>query len=128
MKSLIALFLAMLLLGSSILPIFSLDQSAKWAEVLQHYQQHRREKPALGFTEFMAMHYGAGSTHRKHHHHSHQNLPATGHAVALFSPQPLRLVTVTTVELVKVYKAVFFRKADMYSFLASYVPLNPPRA
>jgi hypothetical protein len=128
MKSLIALFLATLLLGSSMLPVFSLDQSAKWAEVLQHYQQHRQEKPDLGFIDFMAMHYGAGSDHQKHHDHSHQNLPSVGHSVPVFSPQPLCLVSVPTIELVRITKATFSCKADLYSFQAISALINPPRA
>jgi hypothetical protein len=128
MKSLLALFLATLLLGSSMLSVFSLDQSAKWAEVLQHYQQHRQESPGLGFIDFMAMHYGASSDHQKHPTHSHQNLPSVGHSVPAFSPQPLRLVGVPTVELVRVTKASFFRKADLYSFQAISALINPPRA
>jgi len=127
MKSLIALLLATLLLGSSMLSVFSLDQSAKWGQVIQHFHQHQQENPDLGFIDFLSMHYGAGSDHQKHHDHSHQNLPSVGHSVPVFSPQPLCLEIVPLVELVRISQAAFFHKADLYSFLAVSGLINPPR-
>lgn len=127
MKSLIALLLATLLLGSSMLSVFSLDQSAKWGQVIQHFHQHQLERPDLGFVDFLAMHYGAGSEHQKNHKHSHQNLPSVGHSVPVFSPQPLCLVAVPLIELVQISRSTFFHKADLYSFLAVSGLINPPR-
>ncbi|GAB3721281.1 hypothetical protein [Spirosoma lituiforme] len=127
MKSIVALLLAGLMLGSSLLPGFSIDQSAKWVELMQHYKQHRASDDQLGFIDFLAMHYGANSEHQKHPKHSHQNLPAGGHTLPAFSPGTVRLHVSSVVGAILASKAVFFRKADLYSFLSVFSLINPPR-
>ena len=64
MKSFVAFLLAGLVLGSSLLPGFGVDQSTKLVELIQHYQQHRKTDTQLSFTDFMAMHYGDNSEHQ----------------------------------------------------------------
>ncbi|GAB2534689.1 hypothetical protein GCM10027085_26910 [Spirosoma aerophilum] len=115
------------MLGSSLLPGFSIDQSAKWVELLQHYDQHRQTDSQLGFLDFLEMHYGANSEHQKHPNHSHQNLPAAGHTVPVFSSSTIRLHFCTEVGAILSNKADFFRKADLYSFLRVFSLINPPR-
>ena len=127
MRSIVALLLAGLVLGSSWLPGFSLDQSARWVDLVQHYEQHCQTDAQLSFLDFLVMHYGANSEHQKHPNHSHQNLPAAGHAAPAFSPNPVRLQFSSVVGGMLPAKAVFFRQADLYSFLAVFSLINPPR-
>ena len=109
------------------LPGFSIDQSAKWVELMQHYKQHRTTDAQLSFIDFLAMHYGANSEHQKHPNHSHQNLPAGGHTVPVFSSNTVRLHFSSAVGAILASKTVFFRKADLYSFLTVFSLINPPR-
>jgi hypothetical protein len=127
MKSIVALLLATLMLGSSLLPGFSIDQSAKWVELVQHYEQHRQTDAQLGFMDFLAMHYGANSEHQKHPNHSHHNLPTVGHTVPVFSSNAVRLHFSSVIGAILPNKADFFSKADLYSFLAVFSLINPPR-
>ncbi|AKD56191.1 hypothetical protein [Spirosoma radiotolerans] len=127
MKSIVALVLAGLILGSSLLPGFSIDQSAKWVELMQHYEQHRASDAQLSFMDFLAMHYGANSEHQKHPKHSHQNLPTGGHTIPVFSPNSVRLHFSSAVGAILANKTAFFRKADLYSFLSVFSLINPPR-
>jgi hypothetical protein len=128
MRSFVAIILSCLLLGSSLLPGFSIDQSAKWNELMQHYQQHKKEVSNLSFLDFLAMHYGANSEHQKHPTHSHHNLPSAGHSAPVFTPNAIRLVVSSSVQVIVPHKADFIRKADLYSFLAVFSLINPPRA
>lgn len=127
MKSIVALLLAGLMLGSSLLPGFSIDQSAKWVELMQHYKQHRSDDAQLSFMDFLAMHYGANSEHQKHPKHSHQNLPTGGHTVPAFSPGTIRLHFFSAVGAIPASKTAFARTADLYSFLSVFSLINPPR-
>ncbi|GAB3018477.1 hypothetical protein [Spirosoma pulveris] len=128
MKSIVALLLAGLMLGSSLLPGFSIDQSAKWVELMQHYKQHREADAQLGFLDFLGMHYGANSEHQKHPNHSHHNLPTAGHTVPVFSSNAVAVHFSAAVGAILSTKADFFSKADLYSFLAVFSLINPPRA
>lgn len=109
-------------------PGFSIDQSAHLGDLIQHYQQHRRDNTDLGFTDFINMHYGADSEHQKHPNHSHHNLPSSGHSMPVFTPGVVRLVaTPSLVQVLVLRSANFFRTADLYSFLAVFALINPPR-
>ncbi|UFH53266.1 hypothetical protein [Spirosoma sp. KNUC1025] len=127
MKSLVALLLSGLILGSSLLPGFGVDQSAKLVELIQHYRQHRQADPDLSFMDFMAMHYGENSEHHKHPNHSHQNLPSAGHTVSAFTPTAVRLVTAAGTSAVLLAQTAFSRYSNLYSFLAVFSMINPPR-
>ncbi|WP_041257622.1 hypothetical protein [Fibrella aestuarina] len=128
MKSVVALFLVQLMLGSSLLPGFGIDQSARWAELIHHYQHHRVEDTSLGFVDFLLMHYDTSSEHQKHPNHCHHNLPSAGHFVSVPTPSPLRLdAEPPAVSLIRVARATFFRKADLYAFAAIRSLINPPR-
>lgn len=109
------------------LPGLSIDQSARWGELVQHYAQHRKADPTLSFTDFIAMHYGANSEHQKHPKHSHHNLPSAGHSVSVYAPGALRLIPAFTQQVVIALKTTFSHKADLYSFLAVFGLINPPR-
>ncbi len=128
MKSFVAIVLTSLILGSSFLPGFGIDQSARWGELVQHYQQHQQTDAGLSFVDFLAMHYGANSEHQKHPNHSHHNLPSGGHSVPVYSPNAVRLFSPSPVQVIFVATADFFCPADLYNFLAVYALINPPRA
>lgn len=127
MKSFVAFLLAGLVLGSSLLPGFGVDQSTKLVELIQHYQQHRKTDTQLSFTDFMAMHYGENSEHQKHPNHSHHNLPATGHIVSAFTPTVVRLAVASGASVLILRQSAFFRYTNLYSFLAVFPLINPPR-
>ena len=127
MKSLVALLLAGLILGSSLLPGFGVDQSTKLVELIQHYQQHRKTEPDLSFTDFMAMHYGENSEHHKHPNHSHQNLPAAGHAAPAFTSTAVRLIVAANAPVAFFTQTTFSRYSNLYSFLSVVSLINPPR-
>lgn len=126
MKSIIASLLAVLMLGSSLLPGFGVEQSAKLVELIQHYQHHRQEAPDLSFMDFMAMHYG-DSEHQKHPNHSHHNLPSAGHAASIFTPTPVQLSAAAFAPVVFLSRMAFPRYTNLYSFLAVFPLINPPR-
>ncbi|MGM9511103.1 hypothetical protein ACS5NO_25430 [Larkinella sp. GY13] len=127
MKPFVALLLACWMLGGSLLPGFSIDQTAHWGDLVQHFQQHRATDARLGFIDFIKMHYGADSEHQKHPNHSHQNLPSVGHSAPVFTPNTVWLSAPAFCQVLVVSKADFFRKADLYSFLAVFALINPPR-
>ncbi|GAB3901060.1 hypothetical protein GCM10028825_52950 [Spirosoma agri] len=115
------------MLGGSLFPGFGIDQSAHWGDLLLHFQQHRQADPALSFTDFLKMHYGADSEHQKHPNHSHQNLPSSSHSVPAYTPNAIRLMTVDQSPFLLLTRAGYFRKADLYAFLTVFALINPPR-
>ncbi|GAB3902966.1 hypothetical protein GCM10028803_30560 [Larkinella knui] len=115
------------MLGGSLLPGFSIDQSAHWGDLVQHYEQHRKTDAQLSFINFIKMHYGADSEHHKHPNHSHQNLPSVSHLTPVFTPSIVWLPAPVRCPVSIVPKAGFFCKADLYSFLAVFALINPPR-
>lgn len=128
MKALIALVLASLVLGSSLLPGFGVDQSAKLVDLMQHYREHRKADSTLSFLAFMEMHYGVNAEHQKHPNHSHHNLPSAGHTVSVFTPTPLSLLHVSDQSILLLTRSACFRYANLYSFLSVCSLINPPRA
>ena len=128
MRSIVAIVLAGWMLAGSLLPGFGIDQSAHWGDLMVHYQQHRQAEPNLSFTDFLKMHYGADSEHQKHPNHSHQNLPSSSHSVPVSTPGVVRLVALAPLQALISAKAAYFRKADLYAFLAVFALINPPRA
>jgi hypothetical protein len=128
MKALLAILLVHLMLGSSLLPGFGLDQSARWVELANHYEQHRQLDASLGFFSFLMMHYDASSDHQKHPSHNHQHLPVAGQSLSISTPVPLCLdVTPVALTVIHVARALFFRKADLYAFTIVRPLINPPR-
>ena len=123
----IACLLACLMMGSSLLPGFGVEQSTKLVELIQHYNEHASDEPGLSFVDFMVMHYGENSEHQKHPNHSHQNLPSAGHAVPAFAPTAVRLGVSSLESVVLLSKTAFFRYTNLYSFLAISSLINPPR-
>ncbi|MVM31938.1 hypothetical protein GO755_17950 [Spirosoma sp. HMF4905] len=129
MKSIVAFLLAGLILGSSLLPGFGVDQSTKLVELIQHYQQHVKadHDHNLSFSDFMVMHYGENSEHHKHPNHSHHNLPSVGHMVNGFMPNNLRLSITSCLSVGIFSQMAFSRYTNLYSFLSVFSLINPPR-
>lgn len=127
MKSMIACLLASLMIGSSLLPGFGVEQSTKLVELIQHYQQHVKDAPELGFVEFMVMHYGADSEHQKNPNHSHHNLPSAGHVVSVYAPITVRFGILAHNSIVLLSQTAFSRYTNLYSFQAVFSLINPPR-
>jgi hypothetical protein len=127
MKALVAFILATQVLVSSLLPGFGVDQSAKLVDLAQHYQQHRKTEPDLGFLDFMEMHYGANAEHQKHPNHSHHNLPAVGHAVSAFTEPSVMLLLLMALSVLLLAQTTCFRYANLYSFVNVSSLINPPR-
>ena len=127
MKSVVAIVLSCWILGGSLFSGFSVDQSARLGDLVHHYQQHRQDNTDLSFIDFINMHYGADSEHQKHPNHSHHNLPSSGHSMPVFTSGVVRLVLPSLVQVLVLRDANFFRAADLYSFLAVFALINPPR-
>lgn len=127
MQSIVAIVLAGLILGSSLLPGFGVEQSTKLVELIQHYQHHVTENPDLSFADFMVMHYGENSKHHKHPNHSHHNLPSAGHMVTGFTPNRVQLSALGYVPVVLTIQKAFSRYTNLYSFLSVFSLINPPR-
>ncbi|GAB3759818.1 hypothetical protein [Spirosoma pomorum] len=127
MKALVAFILATQILVSSLLPGFSVDQSTKLVDLVQHYQQHRKTVPNLSFLDFIGMHYGSNSEHQKHPNHSHQKLPAVSHAAPAFTAPSVILLPVTIFAELLLAKTACFRYTNFYSFVSVSSLINPPR-
>jgi hypothetical protein len=128
MKSLVAVVLSCLMLWSSILPGFGVDQSAQWGNLVQHYLEHRKADKSLDFMDFLAMHYAAGSEHQKHPKHSHHNLPSGGSSISVYTPAVVQLDWPSPFQVALLSTGNAVRKDDLYSFLAVFALINPPRA
>ena len=122
-----AFLLAGLVLVSSLLPGFGVDQSAKLIDLIQHFQEHRQTEPQLSFLDFMAMHYGENSEHQKHPNHSHHNLPAAGHTVSVFAPVPSPFLLLLSLPVLLLAQSACFDYANLYSFLNVSSLIYPPR-
>lgn len=127
MRSIIAVLLSCWMLGGSLLPGFSSDQSIHWGDLVHHYQQHRISNPSLSFFDFLTLHYGADSDHQKHPNHSHHKLPVSGHVVPAYVPSSLRLQDPDQLPLVEWVNTNFNPEDDLYSFLTVFSLINPPR-
>jgi len=110
-----------------LLPGFGIEQSAHLGDLVEHYQAHKKLDAQLSFVNFLKMHYGADSAHQKRPSHSHRNLPAHSHSVSNYLPAGLILAAPNSWRLSDQTKDAFFWKADLYTFLAVFALINPPR-
>ena len=127
MKSVVAFVLACWMLGGSFLPGFGVDQTAHLGDLIEHYREHRSTDHNLSFIDFYKMHYGANSEHQKHPNHSHHSLPTTGHSVSVYTPSAIRLSAPLFTQVMLIATSDYFLRADLYSFLAVFALINPPR-
>lgn len=76
MKSLSAIFMALLFLMESLFPRgLSMSEISKAYELIEHYQEHLSEvSDNISFAEFLWMHYNPASDHDDASHH-HERLP-----------------------------------------------------
>jgi len=82
MKSVVAFFLACLMLLGSLIPQNDLAELSKLPTLLEHYRfHHSAAGGGLSLTAFLVEHYGAGTRHlhgctlSQRHHQDHHNLP-----------------------------------------------------
>lgn len=127
MKPFVAFVLACWILGGSLFPGLGIDQSAHLGDLVEHYQEHKKLDVQLSFVNFLKMHYGADSAHQKRPNHSHRNLPANSHSVSSYLPTALILAVPDSHRLGKQVKAVFFWTVELYTFLAVFALIDPPR-
>jgi hypothetical protein len=85
MKSVVAFFLACLMLVGSFIPQNDLSELSKLPQLLEHYRFHHSVAGGgLSLTEFLAEHYGSGTkqhfgcTYEPRHQQDHQGLPLHG--------------------------------------------------
>lgn len=85
MKSVVAFFLACLLLVGSFIPQNDLSELSKLPQLLEHYRfHHSAAGGGLSLAQFLAEHYGSGTkqhfgcTLEARHQHDHQGLPLHG--------------------------------------------------
>ncbi len=115
------------MLGGSFLPGFGMDQTAHLGDLIEHYREHKALDQSLSFVDFYKMHYGANSEHQKHPNHSHHNLPTAGHSVSVYTPAAIRLSAPSFSQVTLTATSEYFRRIDLYSFLAVFALINPPR-
>ena len=128
MKSFVTIFFAGWILIGGLLPGFSIDQSVHLGDLLQHYQEHRKENANLTFASFLNMHYAANSEHQKHPKHSHNKLPVSSHPVFISTADTIRLADFSPVQYLLSSLSASFGWINFYSFLAVFALINPPRA
>jgi len=82
MKSVVAFFLACLMLLGSLIPQNDLAELSKLPTLLEHYRfHHSAAGGGLSLAAFLVEHYGAGTRHlhgctlSQRHHQDHHNLP-----------------------------------------------------
>ena len=77
MKQLLAIGLALLLFGGSLVPSMSTEQLARLPELVTHFHEHQREEgQSLSVWSFLMEHYRSDSQHHKTSKHSHSRLPS----------------------------------------------------
>ena len=86
MKSVVAFFLACLMLLGSLIPQNDLAELSKVPQLLEHYRfHHSAAGGGLSLAAFLAEHYGAGTKHlsgchlSSQHQQDHHNLPLRDH-------------------------------------------------
>ncbi|MBC8153648.1 MAG: hypothetical protein H7Z72_12120 [Bacteroidetes bacterium] len=127
MKQIMALFLGIMLLTSSLVPRMSTEQAARLPELVRHYHQHQREEGSnLSFWAFIVEHYASDSEHQKSPNHSHNRLPSFdgGMTGFIFTPVVFSCIDLSVAESTA---SSFSRVPVRYArqFFASL--LQPPR-
>ncbi len=127
MKSFVTVLFAGWILLGGLLPGFSIDQSVHLGDLVQHFQEHRRENKELTFVSFLDMHYGANSDHQKHPKHSHNKLPVSSQPVFVYASSTVKLADLLPVQYLVSSASASFAWVNFYSFLAVFALINPPR-
>ncbi len=89
MKQLLAIGLALLFFGGSLVPSMSAEQIIRLPELVTHFHEHQREEGQnLSAWSFLMEHYSSDSQHHKAPKHSHSRLPSFdgGHSTYDFTP------------------------------------------
>ncbi|UOR03895.1 hypothetical protein MUN82_13165 [Hymenobacter aerilatus] len=135
MKSVLAFFLALLMLLGSLIPQNDLSELTKLPELLDHYQYHHTVAGgSLSLSEFLVLHYSPNTTHYLHAHSAqhnieHQKLPLHSHHDCVMAAYvlPTRPIVVP----LRVHwptPALRASEGPMYAFSFSRALLQPPRA
>jgi len=135
MKSIAALFLAVLLLLGGLIPQNDLSELGKLPELLEHYQYHHQAAGGgLSLSAFLVLHYSPTTTHYQHaysakHSLEHQKLPLHNHhncvPVAFVLPIARPLVPMRLTQSIAVLRSVGL---PLYACSFSWSLLQPPRA
>jgi len=135
MKSVLAFFLALLMLMGSLIPQNDLSELAKLPELLEHYQYHHTVAGGgLSVRQFLVLHYSPNTTHYLHAHSAqhnieHQKLPLHSHHDCVMAAYVLPARPVV-VPLRMHWPTPTLRAlaGPMYAFNFSRALLQPPRA
>lgn len=135
MKSVLAFFLALLMLAGSLIPQNDLAELTKLPELVDHYQYHHTVAGgSLSLSEFLVLHYSPNTTHYLHvhsaqHNIEHQKLPLHSHHDCVMAAYVLPTRPVV-VPLRVHWPAPTLRASErpMYAFSFSRALLQPPRA
>lgn len=135
MKSVLAFFLALLMLTGSLIPQNDLSELTKLPELLDHYQYHHTVAGGgLSLKQFLVLHYSPTTTHYLHAHSAqhnieHQKLPLHSHhdCVMVAYVLPARPVVVP-VQVHWPAPTLRTLEGPMYAFSFSRALLQPPRA
>jgi hypothetical protein len=140
MQSVVAFFLACLMLVGSFIPQNDLSELSKLPQLVEHYRFHHSVAGGgLSLAQFLAEHYGSGTkehfgcTFSARHQQDHQGLPLHGHhecsshAAYFFLPAPalLALASARPLGLGQAYRPAAHAR---YQDGTTAALLQPPRA
>ena len=127
MKRTVAVMLAMMLFGGSLIPRMSMEQATRLPELFSHYHQHQLEEGRnLSFFSFLFEHYALDSQHHKSPNHNHNRLPIfDGGSSAYDFTQTFRLIFEPSVT--ELFALAVFRVRTMNAQSAFSPLFQPPR-
>ncbi|SHM18095.1 hypothetical protein [Hymenobacter psychrotolerans] len=137
MKPVLAFFLGLLMLTSSLIPQNDLAELGKLPRLLEHYRFHHSVAGgSLSLGQFLALHYGAATAHYQHphsasHDQDHHNLPLRCHhdcTLVAFVLPAVRVVVLAGQRLSWPTPAYRVASRPLYAFSFSMSLLQPPRA
>ena len=130
MKSVTALFLAILLFAESLFPkAIALSESAKFFQLVSHFLEHVQEfKDDISFSQYLWMHYNPESDHEDASHH-HEKLPNFHSQTVFFGicSAVFRLWVKESNGIELLGKLPLPIYENKYQFLFSSDLLNPPQ-
>jgi hypothetical protein len=103
---------------------------SKLPELAAHFEEHRAKNPTLSFSQFLFLHYGAGSDqHRQEEPAQHEQLPfgATANIMSVFfCPQSQPVMDAGS--FLALPRSFNFYESSLVSTQASQSIWQPPRA
>ncbi|TGE21298.1 hypothetical protein E5K00_13480 [Hymenobacter aquaticus] len=135
-RPVLALFLSVLMLVSSLVPQNDVEELGKLPQLVQHFRSHAAQaRGQLSVSQFLGLHYGAASTRHDQyvravrHSQEHDNLPLRGqhNFPNLDYIVPAGRVAVLACRRVRSSAAYRAPARSLYAFALANSLLQPPR-